>query len=175
MPAFPRPQPGDYAPYFDRYLALVPPTDDLVARLTEQGDALAERLASVPEAQAGHRYAEGKWSVRQVVGHLADTERVFLHRAFCIARGDAQPLPPMDQDVYMDGATFDGRTLADVADEFAEVRRGSVRFLSTLTDEAANRAGTVNGHRATATAWAHLLYGHVAHHEAILRERYGLG
>ena len=175
MPTFPRPQPGDYAPYFDRYLALVPGTDDLIALLSDQGEALTAHLADVSEDRAGFRYADGKWSARQVVGHITDTERVFLHRAFCIARGDAQPLPPMDENAYMDGATFDERTLADLVDEFADVRRGSVRFLSTLTDEAAARAGTVNGYRATATAWAYLLYGHAAHHAAILRDRYGIG
>lgn len=175
MLAFPRPAPGDYAPSFERYLALVPHDDDLVALLTEQGDALAALLADVDEARAAYRYAEGAWSVKQVVGHLTDVERTFFHRAFALARADAAALPGMDHEAYMAAAPFDARALDDLADEFALARLSSVRFLSTLPEPTLLRDGVVNGHRATVSAWAHLLYGHVAHHEALLRTRYGLG
>ncbi len=174
MPSTARPDPSEYAPYFGRYIDLVP-TGDLLAHLDAQAQESAAWATGLTDAQAAHRYAPGKWSVREVVGHVADTERIFAYRALRIARGDATPLPSFDENAYAEHAGFDARPMADVAAEFAAVRAASIALLAGLPEAAWTRSGTVSGGPMSVRALACLLFGHAAHHRAVLAERYAVG
>ncbi len=168
-----RPDPSEYAAFYGRYVALVP-AGDLLDLFDAQADDLAVCAVGVREARAAHRYAEGKWTVREVFGHVADTERVFADRILRIGRGDATPLPGFDENAYAAHAGFEARPMASVADEFAAVRASTIALLRGLPTEAWTRIGTASGHGVSVRALACIAYGHAAHHRAILAERYGI-
>lgn len=167
----PRPDPSEYAPYYRRYVDAVP-DGDLLDTLGTSVDETRALLDEVGEAGAGRRYAEGKWSVREVVGHVADTERVMAYRALRIARGDATPLAPFDENAYAAASGADRRTLADLAAELAHVRAATLDLLRPLDAEALGRSGVASGSPVTVRALAWIIAGHEAHHRRILRERY---
>lgn len=168
------PQPGDYAPPFQTYVdAAAAVGDDALAVLDGQ-EALLAAMASWPEAKAGHRYAEGKWTVREVIGHLADAERIFAYRLLRIARGDATPLAAFDENAYQQTAGFDARSLADVVAELRAVRAASFALVRSLDAAALDREGTASNKRTTARALVWITAGHVQHHAVILRDRYGM-
>lgn len=171
--SIPKPQPGDYAPYFQKYIDAASAVDNALELLAEQGDVLAF-MATWPEDQAGHRYAAGKWTVTEVIGHMADTERVFAYRLLCIARGDTTPLASFDENAYQAHAGFAARSVASVVAELRAVRQASMALIRTADSAALDRAGTASGHHVTARALVWLIAGHFAHHTAILKERYGL-
>jgi uncharacterized damage-inducible protein DinB len=166
-----RPEKSEYAPYYEKYVSLVPEAD-IVATLARQNEETLALLRTVTEERAGFRYEPGKWSIKQVVGHLIDAERIFAYRALAIARGERQPLPGMEQDEYMARADFDARTLADLAEEFGHVRRANVLMLRGLDDEAWSRRGVASDNEVTVRALAYIIAGHEAHHVQILRARY---
>ena len=168
-----QPKPGDYAPYYQKYLDAASTVDNALDLLAQQSDVLAF-MATWPEDQAGHRYADGKWTVTQVIGHLSDTERVFAYRLLRIARGDATPLASFDENAFQLEAGFEGRTVASVVAELRAVRQASLTLIRSLDAAALDRAGTASDKRVTARALAWLIAGHFAHHTAILKERYGL-
>jgi len=169
-----RPRPDEFAKHYQTYVDRVPDGDvvELLARQIEETGAL---LATVPEADAGFRYAPGKWSIREVMGHLADSERVFSYRALRFARGDETPLASFDQDQWMPGSRFDQRPLGDLVAEFRAVRQATLALLRSCNPDAFARWGTASGHRVTVRALAYVIAGHERHHVAILRERYGVG
>lgn len=171
-----RPGEGEYNQYYAKYLALVPP-GDIVAILREQGQSLLELLRHVPESGANHAYAPGKWSIKEVIGHLADTERVFAYRALRFARADITPLPGFDEQQWMPPAHFGARALAHIGAEFAAVRAATIALLDGLPEEAWTRQGEANGHPISVRALAAIVAGHELHHRAILLERYlpGIG
>jgi uncharacterized damage-inducible protein DinB len=169
----PRPDPSEYAPFYHTYFSAVPDGDLLETLRTSVGETMA-LLDAAGEARAGHRYAEGKWSVRQVAGHLADTERVMAYRALRAARGDRTPLPGFDENAWVAGAGFEGRTLASLADELAHVRIATLDLLRPLGADELARAAVANGAPVTVRALAWIVAGHEMHHRRILRERYGL-
>ncbi len=168
-----RPEPGDYAPFYQPYLDATQPLADAREVLAPQSDVLAY-MATWPEAKSGHRYAEGKWTVGQVVGHMADTERVFAYRLLRIARNDTTPLAGFDENAWQLQAGFESRPLAGVVTELKAVRQASIALIRTLDDAALNRAGSANDKRVTARALVWLIAGHFAHHAEILRDRYGV-
>lgn len=168
-----RPEHGDYAPFYQPYLDATQPLTDAREVLAPQSDVLAY-MATWPEAKASHRYAEGKWTVGQVVGHMADTERVFAYRLLRIARNDATPLSGFDENAWQLQAGFEARPLASVVAELKAVRRASIALIRTLDDAALDRAGSANDKRVTARALVWLIGGHFAHHAGILRDRYGV-
>lgn len=168
-----RPADGEFAPYYGRYIALVP-EGDIVATLRDHGRALHATLSALPESRGGFRYAEGKWSVREMLGHIIDAERVFAYRALRFARGDATPLAGFDENTYAVAAGSDARSLADLLDEWRCVREGTVRLLSSLPAEAWARAGTASDAHVSVRALAFIIAGHVMHHARILHERYGV-
>src|SRR5919107_1388241 len=127
-PAPARPEQNEYASYYERYISLVP-EGDVVETLERQGAETLALLRSLPEERGAHRYEEGKWSVKQLVGHVNDGERIFSYRALAIARGDSQPLPGMEQDEWMAGVDFDARTLRSLVDEFEAVRSATLHLL----------------------------------------------
>jgi hypothetical protein len=167
----PRPEPGEYAPFYGRYLDAVP-DGDLLRLLEEGAEEVLDLLRAFGEANGDYRYAPGKWSVKEVVGHVTDTERVFAYRALRFARGDATPLPGFEQNHYVAAAGFDRRALADLAEEFADVRKGTVKLFAGLDAPALRRAGVASGHRLTVRAAAWIVAGHEQHHAQLLRERY---
>jgi len=168
-----RPAPGDYAPFYQTYLDAASPVDDAGELLATQTDVLAY-MSTWPEAKAGHRYAEGKWTVGQVVGHMADTERVFAYRLLRIARADATPLAGFDENAWQTQAGYETRPLASVVAELTAVRQASLALIGSLDDQALDRAGSANDQRVTARALVWLIAGHFAHHAGILRDRYGV-
>ena len=168
-----RPQLSEHDPYFSRYIDLVP-DGDLVTLLEEQHRTTQALLAPLTPQQAKHRYAEEKWSVTEVVGHLADTERIFSYRALRFARGDATPLPGYDENAYTPAGRFDERSLGDVAREFAAVRSATIAFLSGLHRDVLANSGVANGCPVSVRALAYIIAGHERHHVNVLRTRYGL-
>ena len=169
-----RPEPDEYAPYFGRYISEAGSTDPLTT-MREQLETTAALFAAVGESRAGHRYAPGKWSIRQILGHLTDSERIFSYRALRLARADATPLPGFDENDLVAGAEFDSRPLASLLDEWRSVRRASLSLFENLSVDALRRRGTVSGGPMTARALAWIIAGHERHHLAVLRERYGVG
>lgn len=167
----PRPDASEHLPYYGKYVALVP-DGDLIAMLRAQLDETLALVRGLPEAQGGHRYAPGKWSIREVLGHVIDTERVFAYRALRIARGDATPMEGFDENAYAAASDADGRTLADLAEELQHVRLGNIAFFRALSGEALARRGTANGAEVTVRALAWILAGHELHHRGLLHERY---
>lgn len=168
-----RPDETEFAPFYAGYVALVP-EEDILAVLGRQAEEIRALLATVPPAREGHRYAEGKWSIRQVVGHLVDAERVFGHRAFCFSRGEPAALPSFDENAYVDRAPSDRVPLAELAEELALVRRANLAFLGRLGEAEWARAGTASGKPVSVRALAWIMAGHPRHHVAVLRERYGV-
>lgn len=166
-----RPDGAEFSPYYAGYVARVP-DGDIVETLRAQVDATLALARSLAEERGSHRYAADKWSIRQVLGHMADTERIMGYRALCVARGDSTSLPGFDENAYVARARFDERTLASLADDLALVREATVRLLSPLNDEELARAGSANGAPITARALAWIIAGHERHHLSILRERY---
>ncbi|HET9951249.1 MAG TPA: DinB family protein [Candidatus Eisenbacteria bacterium] len=168
-----RPDATEHVPYFGRYTTLVP-DGSIAETLRKQRDETSALLARVPADLEEHRYAEGKWSVKEVVGHLADGERVFTYRALRIARGDETPLASFDENLYVPAGRFDARTLESLAGEFRAVREATIRLLEGLDDAALSRRGTAAGNPVSARALFWIVAGHERHHVALLRERYGL-
>jgi hypothetical protein len=168
-----RPSKADYQPYFETYVSLVP-EEDILAVLSEQGERFRQVGAAVPEAKGGYRYEAGKWTIREVVGHLIDTERVFGYRALRIARGDRYSLRSFDEGTYARSAGHDLARLEELVEEFCSLRRSHVYLFRHLSAEAWTRVGLVNDHATSTRAIAYILAGHVRHHARILTERYGV-
>ena len=166
-----RPQSTEYAPYYAGYIAQVP-EGDLVDLLRSQHRETQALLRSISEDRAAHRYAPGKWSIKEVVGHMADVERIMTYRALRIARGDTTPLPGFDENAYVPAANFGARSLASLAHELEQVRNATIAFLETLEPDAAARRGSANNLEVTARALAYIIAGHERHHVRILTERY---
>jgi len=153
------------------YVARVP-EDDPRAPMRAQPEELFAMLADVTDETASYRYAPDKWSIRQTIGHLADTERVLSYRALCFARGERQSLPGFDENSYVDHAPFDARSVDDLKAEFATVRASTILLFEHFTPEAWLRRGFANGNPASVRGLAYTIVGHVRHHMAILAERY---
>jgi hypothetical protein len=168
-----RPREDEYAPFYAGYVALVPETD-VLAVLEGQADELRRLAASVAAERETYRYAEGKWSVREVLGHLVDGERVFGYRAFCISRGERAALPSFDEKQYVGEARCDAIPLRELADELALVRESNLAVLRRLEPGEWERAGTASGKPITVRALAWVMAGHPRHHVEVLRERYGV-
>ena len=167
----PRPVAGEYAPYYDRYLSKVP-DGDLLRMLESQRRETQQLLAGLSEPKALHRYAPGKWSIKEVVGHVADAERVFCYRALRFARGDHMPLPSFDEQAWAPAGKFDARSLADLAAELDAVRRATIALFAGLPREALARRGVASDNEVSVQALAWIIAGHERHHVTILRERY---
>jgi uncharacterized damage-inducible protein DinB len=166
-----RPANDEHAPFYAGYIAEAP-DGDLVDNMTAQGTRIAQMFRAIPESRGGHRYAEGKWSIKDVVQHLCDAERIFSYRLLRFARADETNLPGFDEGIYAQQAGADGRTVADLAEEFSAVRRATIALITPLDDVAMSRRGTANNTPASARALAWIMVGHTEHHARILRERY---
>jgi hypothetical protein len=173
VPRIAPPDPGSYPPPYQPYVALA--GEDAFAAMVEQAGTTPHLLRGLSELQGAHRYAPGKWSVREVLGHLADTERVFAYRALRFARADATGLPGFDENAWVPAGCFEERSVASLALELASVRAASLSLFAHLPGAALDRGGPANGRAITVRALAHCIVGHERHHLAILRERYGIG
>jgi len=166
-----RPQAGEYNPYYHKYSERVPDGDIRSLIRVQLADTLA-LLRPLTEAQAGHRYAEDKWTVRQVVGHMTDVERIMMYRALRIARGDQTPLPGFDENVYANTAGFDQRSLRSLVGELEATRGATAALFHNLPAEAWERTGTANDNPVSVRAIAYIIAGHELHHREILQSRY---
>lgn len=165
-----RPAPTEYAPYYGKYLALVP-EDDVLAVLAEQLDQTLALLKGVPEEESLVRHPPYTWSIRQVVGHLTDSERIFGYRALRIARGDSTPLPGFDENAYAQAAEFDRIALGDLTAEFEALRRSHLWLFRSFSEAVWGRRGVANNSEVSARALAFIMAGHERHHTAIVRRR----
>jgi uncharacterized damage-inducible protein DinB len=166
-----RPQPNEAASYYSKYIDRVP-NDDIVEVLATQLEETVDFLCEISDDQSLHRYAPGKWSMRELLGHVNDTERVFMYRALWFARGFEDPLPSFDQEIGFKAAESDKVSWARHVDEFRSVRSSTIAFFRNLPADAWLRKGIASDNSITVRALAYIVAGHLAHHLAILRERY---
>lgn len=166
-----RPAPNEHAPYYGKYIALVTENDAVAALESESADALAF-LRSIPEVKGEHRYAPGKWMIKEVIGHLIDAERVFSYRALRFARKDETPLPGFEENDYVPAGNFGARTLASLIEELEVVRKASLILFRALDAAAWNRSGVASDNEMSVRALAFVIAGHGRHHVEILKTRY---
>ncbi len=166
-----RPTADEYASFYGTYVSKVPP-GDLIATLTGQIAEVINLLRPVGEAKGNYAYAPGKWTIKQVVGHLIDAERVFSYRALSFARADSNPLPSFDENAWIEPAAFNDRSLTSLIDEFVAVRSATIALLSGLPAAARTRRGVASGKEVSVRALAHIIPGHVTHHLQIIKDRY---
>jgi hypothetical protein len=170
-----RPQPGEYAPYYDRYISLIvqqAPGDGILEALDQQRRQTIMLLCGRDDEDGDFRYAPGKWSAKEVLSHVCDTERVFAYRALRISRADATPLEGFEQDDYVRNGPFAQRPLSDLVEDFIAVRRSTLSLLRNLDEAAWMRRGIANKNEVTVRALAYIIAGHELHHRRILEERY---
>jgi hypothetical protein len=165
------PDHSDYASYWGRYISLVN-GNDVIQALEKQGPETVAMLSGLTEQEAAYRYAPDKWSLKEVLGHVADSERVFAYRALRIARGDATPLPGFEQDDYVRAAMFGSRALPALLDECAAVRQASLLLFRSLDADAWMRRGVADQKDVSVRALAYIIAGHELHHRKIIQEKY---
>ncbi len=166
-----RPLSSEYAPYYEGYVSAVPGTD-VISVLREERDLTLALLESVPEAKVDYRYAPGKWTMRQVFGHVVDMEWVFAVRALHFARGVAAPMPGVDQDDVMKVANFEAQTWASLLEQFRHLRSANIILFESFDEAAWSRVGIASGFSVTPLALAYIVAGHQRHHLGVIRERY---
>jgi len=166
-----RPYAGDYALSYGKYIALVPGGDFLEILASQLQDTRA-LLSPLNDAQGDFRYAPGKWSVKETLGHINDAERIFSYRMLRIARGDKAPLAGFEQDDYVKSGKFGARKLSDLLEEFSFIRQATIALVRSLDSEAWLRRGLASQNEVTALALAFIIAGHERHHSMILRDRY---
>lgn len=166
-----RPQAGEYAPYYDRYISLVS-GNDILNTLDQQRRQTMLLLCGREDADGDFRYAPEKWSAKEVLGHVCDTERIFAYRALRISRADATPLEGFEQDDYVRNGPSANRPLADLVEDFIAVRRATLSLLRNLDEAAWMRRGVANKNEVTVRALAYIAAGHELHHRRILEEKY---
>lgn len=166
-----RPAPQEYPPFYETYISKVP-DQNIIEVLRIQLHDTARLLEQVTEAGAAFRYAPGKWSTREVLGHVTDAERIFSYRMLCIARGETAPLPGFDENSYAQVSNVETRPMKEVVLEFAHVRSATISLVEGLDATAAARSGNANGKPITVRALAYIIAGHEKHHMGVVRERY---
>ena len=166
-----RPEKSEYAFYYETYISLVE-GNDVIANLEAQILETSALLEGVSEIAGTFRYAEGKWSVKELIGHIIDTERVMAYRALRIARNDQTPIEGFEQEPYIENSNFDARNMNSLIEEFAALRRSNIIMFSNFAETAWTRMGTASENPVSARALAYIIAGHELHHIKILRERY---
>lgn len=169
-----RPTSSDHASYYGRYIDRVP-AGDLVAILRAQIDQLDGLLRPLTAQQAAFSYAPGKWTIKEVLGHLIDTERVFAYRATAFSRADPAPLPSMEQDAWIPFGRYQERVLSELLDEWIATRRATIALVTGMPEEALSRRGVASDFEFTVLALLAIVPGHVIHHLDVLAERYHVG
>ena len=168
-----RPDVTEYAPFYHGYVESVP-EGDIIELLRSGGEELVEAVRRIPEERGGFRYGPEKWSIREVLGHLIDAERIFAYRALRVGRGDHTPLASFDENEFVKTAGSDARTIADLVRELRAVREATVLLFESLPEEAWGQRGVASGKDVSLRALAYITAGHARHHLRILRERYSI-
>jgi uncharacterized damage-inducible protein DinB len=172
--AIPRPASDEAAPFYHGYIGKVR-GENIAEQLASQLREVERLFASIDDRAALARYAAGKWSIKEVLGHLSDAERIFGYRLLRVARGDRTPLPGFDENAYVPAGQFDARPLRSLVDEFTAVRQGTLALVQGVPAERWGERGEANGKAISARALAYIVVGHVTHHLGVLRESYGVG
>jgi hypothetical protein len=166
-----RPGQDEYFEYYERYIGLVP-NGDIVAALGAQRASSLDLYSAISEEKAAYRYAPGKWSIKEVLGHVVDIEWLFTYRALHFARGDDAALPGVDQDIWMAGADFPGRAMRDIVEEYCHVRSANIILFDSFHGKILDRKGSASGVDFTVRSIPYILAGHELHHVKVLQERY---
>lgn len=169
-----RPEPGEYAPYYERYISLISGSD-ILGTLESQRRQMMLLLSGRDEEDGDIRYAPDKWTANEVLGHVCDTERIFAYRALRIARGDRTPIEGFEQDDYVRNGPFGRAPLAEIVEDYIAVRRATLTLLRNLDEAAWRRRGVANKNEITVRALAYVIAGHEVHHRRILEEKYFAG
>jgi uncharacterized damage-inducible protein DinB len=160
------------APFYQRYINLVPDDGNLLIHLEDIFSETEELINPLSEEKMNFRYAPGKWTIKDMLVHISDSERIFIYRALRFSRGDETPLSGFEESLFAQYAEANDREKEDIMREFSLVRESSIAFIESLSDEALNRKGTANGYPVSVLLIVNLIYGHHKHHLNILRERY---
>ena len=166
-----KPKSNEYPAYYNRYIDLIK-SEDILSVLENQNHEMHNLLNRIGEEAATFRYAPEKWSIKEVIGHVIDVERIFAYRALRFARNDKTPLPEFDEDDYVKYANFDSRTLIDLSDEFRVARESTLTMFHSFDDDIYNREGIASGFKFTVRAIPYIIAGHEAHHRQIIRKKY---
>lgn len=166
-----RPETNEYAPYYDRYISLVT-DDEIVPVLAAQPTELQDIFTGIPEDKGTFAYDDGKWTIKEVLSHLIDGERMFAYRALRISRGDETPIEGFEQDGYIENSHANSRSFAELLEEFNLLRRANLLLFNNLDDSGWTRVGTASENKVSVRALAYIMAGHVTHHTGILREKY---
>jgi hypothetical protein len=166
-----RPVPSDYPVFYESYIKLVS-EEDLLQAMRSSLSEMVEFLDGISPDKADYRYAEGKWSVKELLQHMIDTERIFSYRALCIARGEHQSLPGFDENAYAKNADVSGKTQKDLKEELLAVRESVFMMFRGFTTDMLQRVGTSNNKQVSVNAIGYMIIGHVRHHFNVLKERY---
>lgn len=166
------PTPEEYSTYNATYINLTRDSGDIIAMLNRQPEEIRQLLGTLTDAQALFRPAPAEWSIKEVLGHIIDTERIFFYRALCISRGESQPLPGFDQDEYVQGTHFDEYSLQELIQEFELARQSNLITIRHISPEASQRTGTASNHTISVRSLIHMLAGHVRWHVESLQTVY---
>ena len=166
-----RPEKTEYAEYYDRYVSLVEETD-IISAMQKQLEEVSATFSQIAEEQGLNTYEEGKWTIKELLGHLIDGERIFAYRAFRFSRADETPLPGFDQDPYIENGNYNSVKLADLLEELVFLRKSNIYFLKNLSENAWNNVGVASDNPITVRALAYCMVGHITHHLNILKDRY---
>jgi DinB superfamily len=166
-----RPETNEFAPYYNGYISLIE-GDDLIHVLNSQTAELRSMLADVAEDKGTYAYATGKWTIKELLSHLIDGERIFAYRIHRISRGDKTPIEGFEQDDYIENSNANNRSFADLLDEFDFQRRSNLLLVNNISDEGSKRMGTASDNPVSVRALTYVMAGHVTHHTNILKERY---
>ena len=168
------PDKSEYGAFYQSYIALLDRDRpvNIIDTLADQMHKIHPAITKLNREQALHRYAEEKWTVKEVFGHLIDTERVFAYRALCFSRNDLHELPGFDQDAYVESADFNSRSLQSLGDEYIALRKSDIQLFSSFPEEALLRTGTANNNTMTVRSIPFIIAGHERHHLVLLKDRY---
>lgn len=166
-----KPETSEYNPFYETYVSKVA-SDDMLSVLREQLATVSSFFGALTEAQGEHRYAEGKWSIKEALNHINDIERIFSYRAMCIARGETQSLPGMDQDTYQENSGADRRSLTSLVKEFEAIRHATLCLFEHMSDEDGLKVGEASGSKISVRALAALIAGHALHHQQVTQQKY---
>ena len=166
-----KPGQDEYAPYYHTYIGKVTQSN-LLDALNATGNKFIEFLKSVPAEKHDYRYAEGKWTVKEVVSHVIDCERIFVYRALTFARGDKNALPGFDENEYVPQSNAGNRTMEGLINEYEQQRKSSILFFEGITEEMSLRTGRANNNEISVRALGFILSGHELHHQGVIKERY---
>ncbi len=172
MKIIPKPETGEYAPYAIMYIGLLPDDGQVVKHLQKNLNTMIEFIRSFPAEKLTYRWAEGEWTIKEILGHIIDDERIYCYRALRFARNDPTELPGFEQDDYVLYSGANERALEEILSEYTTVRQATITFFNSLEDEALLRAGVANGHLMSVRAAAYHIAGHELHHLHSIRQNY---